>query len=97
MGYDDLMKIILALLVLTTNAQADTPNVFNKDEMSSESIWVAINSCEEVFVKQSPQVKANVRWSYCSCMIDAVRSKQDKPEEFAKFCLQQANNRYGAK
>jgi len=93
------MKTIITILILiSTQAMADVPNAFNKNKTSTESLVVGVKACEINVVKSHPKMDSSMRMSYCACMMDAA---MEMPYLDAMknqgFCLQRANQLYGAK
>ncbi len=93
-------KIIMAFaLFSSTQSIADVPNLFDQNQMSSEAIWVGINSCEQGYAKNplNPSLPNNVVWSYCACFVDSLRTGKSFDKSSAKTCMNRAIRLYAKK
>lgn len=66
---------------------ADTPNLFQPKQMSSEAISVLIDTCMQQIAKDRPDVNQTWAWIYCSCTADAARAKGAKQVTVGDFSL----------
>ncbi|WNG48554.1 hypothetical protein F0U60_33875 [Archangium minus] len=65
--------VLIAVLCLSLTASADTPNLFEPKELSSEEVLTFVLSCSEKVKKSNPSLQDDNRLRYCTCAADALR------------------------
>ncbi|MCY1077140.1 hypothetical protein [Archangium lansingense] len=65
--------VLIAVLCLSLTAFADTPNLFEPKELSSEAVLTFVMSCSEKVKQADSGIPEAQRLSFCSCAADALR------------------------
>lgn len=94
--------IFSALISVASIAKADVANVYEADKLSSEAITAGVLSCveeaEKSFKRSNVEPNKLVIIKYCSCSVDAYRSKRRTPVvKELKVCANWAENNHGKK
>ncbi|PTL78343.1 hypothetical protein [Vitiosangium sp. GDMCC 1.1324] len=65
--------VLLAVLCLSLTASADTPNLFEPQELSSGDVVTFVVTCADKVKKSNPSLSEDNRLRYCMCAADALR------------------------
>lgn len=65
--------VLIAVLCLSLTAFADTPNLFEPQELSSEVVVTYVTACSERVKKSDSNIREEHRLRFCSCAADALR------------------------
>lgn len=82
------MKVFIVsvlFFLISIETRADMPNAFHKEQLASGAIATFMDSCQESFRKNRPDLTTYVSLYVCSCMGDWLRDHPNSATSFEGF------------